>query len=54
MVEELPPAHTLVLNKYNTMTDHALVITKEFHPQEAALTELGELLFLFTPSFFLA
>lgn len=41
-VEEIPPAHSLVLNKFNTMTDHALIITREFQPQEEALTEYGE------------
>ncbi|CAM9937951.1 unnamed protein product [Scytosiphon promiscuus] len=39
IVEELPPSHSLVLNKFNTMRNHALIITKEFQSQEAALTE---------------
>ncbi|CAM9660913.1 unnamed protein product [Ectocarpus sp. 12 AP-2014] len=38
-VEELPPSHSLVLNKFNTMRNHALIITKEFQSQQEALTE---------------
>lgn len=41
IVEEFPPSHSLVLNKFNTMRNHGLIITKEFQPQEAALTETG-------------
>ena len=40
-VQELPPAHSLVLNKFNTMRNHALIITKEFKSQEEALTVAG-------------
>lgn len=41
-VEDLPPGHSLVLNKFNTMRNHALIITKEFQSQEEALTVAGE------------
>ncbi|CAN0436269.1 unnamed protein product, partial [Ectocarpus sp. 12 AP-2014] len=40
-VQELPPSHSLVLNKFNTMRNHALIITKEFQSQQEALTEEG-------------
>eukprot|EP00752_Nemacystus_decipiens_P005376 g4876.t1 len=39
VVEDLPPSHSLVLNKFNTMRNHGLVITKDFRPQEEALSE---------------
>ncbi|CAM9945064.1 unnamed protein product [Discosporangium mesarthrocarpum] len=40
IVEELSTGdHLLVLNKYNTMKDHALVITREFRSQDEALSE---------------
>ncbi|CAN0535604.1 unnamed protein product, partial [Ectocarpus sp. 8 AP-2014] len=40
-VEELPPSHSLVLNKFNTVRNHALIITTEFQSQQEALTEEG-------------
>eukprot|EP00903_Cladosiphon_okamuranus_P012957 g12096.t1 len=39
VVEDLPPSHSLVLNKFNTMRNHGLVITKDFRSQEEALSE---------------
>ncbi|CBN77659.1 Ap4A phosphorylase II [Ectocarpus siliculosus] len=36
---ELPPSHSLVLNKFNTVRNHALIITTEFQSQQEALTE---------------
>ena len=48
VVEDLPPSHSFVLNKFNTMTDHALIITKEFQPQDEALTVYGEMAWLVT------
>jgi ATP adenylyltransferase len=35
---ELPPHHVAVLNKYNVLEDHVLVITRGFVHQESALT----------------
>ena len=42
IVEDLPPSHSLVLNKFNTMRNHGLVITKDFRSQEEALSEAGK------------
>lgn len=42
IVQNLPPSHTLVLNKFNTVRNHALLITEEFQPQEEALTRAGK------------
>lgn len=38
VVALLPPAHTLVLNKFNVATGHVLIVTSAFEPQEAPLT----------------
>eukprot|EP00054_Salpingoeca_dolichothecata_P018147 m.111081 g.111081 ORF g.111081 m.111081 type:complete len:278 (-) comp22754_c0_seq3:67-900(-) len=36
-VEELPPSHVLLLNKYNVVNNHILVCTKEFKEQNTIL-----------------
>jgi sulfate adenylyltransferase (ADP) / ATP adenylyltransferase len=38
LVAEVPPAHRCVLNKYCVIRDHLLLVTRDFAPQEAALT----------------
>jgi ATP adenylyltransferase len=42
VVRPLPPAHLLLLNKFNVVPRHALVVTAAFAPQEAPL-EAGDL-----------
>ena len=37
-VRPLPPRHVLVLNKFNVLPHHLLIITEDFEPQEALLT----------------
>lgn len=38
VVDDLPPAHICVLNKFNVLKNHLLIITKRFEPQESLLT----------------
>lgn len=40
-VAELGPAHVAVLNKYPVIERHLLIVTREFEPQTAPLTEIG-------------
>lgn len=37
-VEDRPPAHRLLLNKFNVIEHHALIVTRAFAPQTAPLT----------------
>jgi len=39
VVADVPPDHTLLLNKFYTMPDHALLITKEWQSQSSQLTQ---------------
>lgn len=36
---DLEPSHRLVLNKFNVVANHVLVITREFEPQSDPLSE---------------
>jgi ATP adenylyltransferase len=36
-VEDTSPTHRLILNKYNVLDQHALLVTRAFEPQESAL-----------------
>jgi ATP adenylyltransferase len=38
VVSKVAPSYTLVLNKFNTVKDHALLVTERFEPQNSALT----------------
>lgn len=38
VVTPIAPLHTLVLNKFNTVDGHALLVTDEFHEQSSPLT----------------
>ena len=38
VVKDLPPNHICVLNKYNVINNHLLIVTKRFEAQEALLT----------------
>lgn len=38
VVATIAPSYTLVLNKFNTVKDHALLVTDKFEPQNSALT----------------
>lgn len=38
-VAEAPPAHRLVLNKFCVIRDHLLLVTRDFEPQQQALTD---------------
>jgi ATP adenylyltransferase len=38
VVGDVSPTHSLILNKFNLVSHHAIVITKEFERQESALT----------------
>mmetsp|Transcript_17133 Transcript_17133/g.22631 ORF Transcript_17133/g.22631 Transcript_17133/m.22631 type:complete len:421 (+) Transcript_17133:47-1309(+) len=37
-IADVPPQHSLILNKFNTMADHALLVTKEWKSQSWMLT----------------
>lgn len=37
-VQDLAPAHVLLLNKFNVMEDHALIVTRAFEDQSSLLT----------------
>jgi sulfate adenylyltransferase (ADP) / ATP adenylyltransferase len=37
-VQELPPSHVLLLNKFNVVENHTLVVTKDFEEQSSLLT----------------
>ena len=37
-VADLDPAHVILLNKYNVVEDHLLVVTREFEEQESLLS----------------
>ncbi len=39
IVKELGPTHLLILNKYNVVKNHLLIITKEFIDQELPITK---------------
>ena len=41
VITKVVPSHTLVLNKFNTIKDHSLLVTDEFVPQSTALTALN-------------
>jgi ATP adenylyltransferase len=41
VIGDVAPAHTAVLNKFNVITEHLLIVTREFEPQERLLT-LGD------------
>jgi len=38
VVRDVGPTHLCVLNKFNVLRDHLLIITRDFEPQEAWLT----------------
>jgi ATP adenylyltransferase len=35
---DLPPSHYVLLNKYNALPHHVLIVTRRFEPQESPLT----------------
>jgi sulfate adenylyltransferase (ADP) / ATP adenylyltransferase len=37
-VQELPPSHVLLLNKFNVVDNHTLIVTKQFEEQSSLLT----------------
>ena len=38
IVSTIPPVYTLILNKYNTIKDHTLLVTNEYEEQSSRLT----------------
>jgi ATP adenylyltransferase len=37
LIDDLPPNHVSVLNKFNVLEDHLLIVTRDFEPQEDLL-----------------